>query len=392
MPFARNMCLVLLLLSAWDLRAQPPVGAPSLAERVLVVFNSKVKDSRKVADHYAAMRKIPTGNLCAIRLSDYEPYDGTESVPWDEFDARVKKPIRKCLDAVGRKKILYVVFTFGTPFRITSTPNKWGVSVDQFVADIWDETGQPNRSSNPYFAMSQSREGQYQPFVSLEEYRVRSDAKTIYSVWRLDGANAALARNLVDLALAAERSGLKGQACFDRRFGANMNAIHDSRHGSGDWDLYRAAQFAREAGLPVLEDSHDAEFGTSPAPRRCDHAILYAGWYSLDHYNDAFSWSPGAVGIHLDSASAANPRDGTNWSANAIRKGITVTVGAITEPDLFGLPHPDGFVRNLLDGANVGDAFLRNTAWLKWMILQIGDPLYRPFAAARGAQASAAER
>jgi hypothetical protein len=30
-------------------------------------------------------------------------------------------------------------------------------------------------------------------------------------------------------------------------------------------------------------------------------------------------------------------------------------------------------------GANAGDAFLRGTQWLKWAILNIGDPLYRPF-------------
>ena len=42
-------------------------------------------------------------------------------------------------------------------------------------------------------------------------------------------------------------------------------------------------------------------------------------------------------------------------------------------------PHPDGVVRNLLEGANVGDAFLRNTNWVRWMIVNRGDPLYRPF-------------
>jgi hypothetical protein len=64
-------------------------------------------------------------------------------------------------------------------------------------------------------------------------------------------------------------------------------------------------------------------------------------------------------------------------------KGITVTAGAVEEPFLQGLPRPDGIFYNLLVGANVGDAFLRNTLWLKWMIINIGDPLYRPFAKKR---------
>ena len=176
----------------------------------------------------------------------------------------------------------------------------------------------------------------------------------------------------------AEAQAPTGLACFDRRFG-DLAAVEDKGYGSGDWQLYRAAQFARRAGFVVIEDAHEAEFGTPPAPARCDDALLYAGWYSLNNYNDVFSWRPGAIGIHLDSASAANPRAGSNWSANAIVKGITVTAGAVEEPFLQGLPRPDGIIYDLLVGANVGDAFLRNTLWLKWMIINIGDPLYRPF-------------
>src|SRR5581483_6553048 len=112
---------------------------------------------------------------------------------------------------------------------------------------------------------------------------------------------------------------------------------------------------------------------------RCDGAAFYAGWYTLNHYNDVFTWNPGAIGIHLDSESLLNPRSGTNWGANAVLKGITITSGAVNEPFLDNLPHPDQMLLYLLHGANVGDALLRSTRLLKWMILNIGDPLYRPF-------------
>src|SRR6185312_15598839 len=157
-----------------------------------------------------------------------------------------------------------------------------------------------------------------------------------------------------------------------------LNTIQDSSYGAGDWDLHRAADFARKAGFKVLEDANGEEFGTPPAPN-CPNAALYAGWYSLNNYNDAFTWNTGAIGIHLDSASAYNPRTGTNWVANAVKRGITVTTGAMAEPMLNGLVHPSGTFRDLFQGANVGDAFLRNTNFLKWVILYIGDPLYRPF-------------
>ena len=131
----------------------------------------------------------------------------------------------------------------------------------------------------------------------------------------------------------------------------------------------------------MTQDFNTVEFGTSPAPLRCDNAALYAGGYSLNHYNDAFTWNPGAIGFHIDSASAYDPRGGTNWSANALIHGITVTSGAVSEPSQLGLPHPDGVFRNLFEGANAGDAFMRNTMWLKWTIMNMGDPLYRPFPA-----------
>ncbi len=364
---------------------------PPLHERVLVVYNANVKDSEKVADAYIAARAIPRNHKCALRLTWHEPYDGTVSVTVRDWERKVRDPIRKCLEAAGRGRILYIVLTYGTPYKLSNARLRHGISIDQRLADIWEEAaGDARRAANPYFVHSLSASGQYAPFMSLADYRRHPGAKTIYSVWRLDAPSPALALGLIQKAAEAEKKGVNGQGCFDRRFGP-IKSVQDSRYGAGDWDIYRAAQMVRGAGIPVLEDSHDKEFGTAPAPARCDNAILYAGWYSLDHYNDAFSWSPGAIGIHLDSASAADPRGGRNWSANAVKQGITITAGAITEPDLFGLPHPDGVFRNLLEGANVGDAFLRNTLWVRWMILYIGDPLYRPFPGGRLGKLSSLE-
>src|SRR5439155_9254431 len=187
----------------------------------------------------------------------------------------------------------------------------------------------------------------------------------IFSVWRLDAATAALAKGLVDTALLAESAGLSGQVCADRVF---VTAYDYGATGGGEWDVRQAASLARLAGLPVTEDANSVEFGTSPAPLRCDNAALYSGRYSANHYNDAFGWNPGAIGFHLESASCYDPRGGTNWSANALIHGITVTSGTVAEP-YTGLPHADGVFRNLFEGANVADAFLRNTAWLKWTII-----------------------
>ncbi len=60
-------------------------------------------------------------------------------------------------------------------------------------------------------------------------------------------------------------------------------------------------------------------------------------------------------------------------------KGITITSGAVNEPYLDNLLHPDQAFLYLFEGATAGDALLRSTRLLKWMIINMGDPLYRPF-------------
>src|SRR5205823_4199231 len=232
---------------------------------------------------------------CKIKVSS------TDAVDQAEFESAVKAPIRKCLEAVGKEKILYIVFSYQTPFALMVSGQTY--SLDQFVADIWDEY-LPFRAAGesevqPYFGFAQSEGNVYQRFVALSAYRAQPGARQICSVWRLDAATATLAKGLVDKALLAEAHGLSGKGCFDLN-GAPIGTVADYAYGAGDWDIYQAEQFARKAGFPIEEDTHDEEFGTPPATRRCDGAALYTGWYSLNHYNDAFTWNPGAIGIHLD--------------------------------------------------------------------------------------------
>jgi len=351
-----------------------PLGKKPENERVLVVYNASAPNSRSVAEYYMKQRGIPNAHKCKVSASP------DDFIGQDDFESRLKKPIRKCLELAGKQQILYIVMSYHTPFALTVHDHIY--AVDQFLADIWDEYS-PTRPGNeapphPYFGGAQSQGNAYAPFVPLGVYREQAHSLNIYSVWRLDAANDRLAKGLVEKAKFAEDHGISGKGCFDLQFGG-VEALPDSGLAAGDWDIHKAAEFARRAGFAVTEDDHNAEFGTPPAPLRCDDAVLYAGWYNLNHYNDAFTWAPGAIGVHLDSASAVDPRGGANWSANAVLKGITVTSGAVSEPYLTGLPHPDQLFLYLFQGANVGDAMLRSTQWLKWTILNIGDPLYRPF-------------
>lgn len=372
--------------------ALPPSSGP-LAARVLVVYNAGLRDSPSVAKDYAKLRSVPERNLCPIT----PPNDTALDIA--EFEKTVKQPVRACLEKAGAREILYIVLSYRTPFRVIEPDGKVNLALDSLLSDVWDEVvPQPfperNLSVHPYFALDHSKANRYEAFLPLSEFRARDNAPRLYSVWRLDAPTETLAAGLVRKALTAERAGgPKGRGCFDRNSGP-LNDAEDRGYPAGEWDIERAAGFARAAGWEVTLDENKEEFGTPPAPARCEDAVFYAGWYSLNNYNDAFSWANGAIGIHLDSLSALHPRSGKNWAANALAHGIAVTSGAIDEPYLNALPHPDGILRNLMQGANVGDAFLRNTMSVKWRIIHLGDPLYRPFQHGLGgwAQGGAAEK
>lgn len=352
-------------------------GADALNNRVLVVYARNSGDSESVAKHYAAMRHIPPDHLCPIRLRD----PSAPRLNAEEYEKDVKNPVAACLSKAGKEKILYIVLAYVRPYRL-DPGGLHNYSLDSFLSDVWDyyttKIFDPvPRFVQPYYADNRSKEDVYLPFVSLANFRSHPEAEIIYSVWRLDGPTVEIARSLVDKAMKAESAhGPRGQACIDEQEDPRPSPYQGAR--MGDWDLYRAARILRAAGFSVSEDNYHTEFGTAPSGT-CHGAALYSGWYKYNNYNDAFTWNEGAIGFHLDSASVLDPRGGKNWSYNALQRGITVTSGAMDEPYLAGLPRPDGVFHDLLAGANVGDAFLRNTRFLKWMIVNIGDPLYTPF-------------
>lgn len=365
------------------------LSAQSLAPRVLVIYNThaaSVAESQDVAVDYQTKRGIPGANLCGVSFPD------NEQVTLTEWTSTYRPALRACLDSVGRSNILYVVMSYKTPFRLVDGTKI--ASLDSYIADIWDAYSSTNfpsfyRGNHRYYADAQTLGNRYPPFQTFAAFRAQPRATLIYSVWRLDAASVALAKGLVTKALAAEAAGgvdaaPAGTVYVDRRFGdALLNNTADFSYYSGDHELNRMAEFAAAAGLTVVKDTNDAEIGVAPAPLTAPNAMLFCGWYQLLNYNNVFGWKSGAVGWHLDSGSATHPRTGPSWSAQALLNGITVTSGAITEPGLSGLAHADVVTLHLLAGGNVGDAFLRGTPGLKWMILNMGDPLYVPFPGGR---------
>src|SRR5580704_14282728 len=188
----RIVRLILFALAAWIVGAPPASAQNPLASRVLVVFDPSSSDSLNVANHYLAARGIPSGNLCAIT-----PPETATVLPWSTYVSAVQTPIQNCLNTLGANQILYIVFSYVRPFSLIAQNGKV-YAMDSYVADIWNQYATTDAfpypsQAHPYFAVNQSQGNSYEALLSFADYRAQAGSLQIYSVWRLDGATAALA-------------------------------------------------------------------------------------------------------------------------------------------------------------------------------------------------------
>jgi uncharacterized protein (TIGR03790 family) len=204
--------------------------------------------------------------------------------------------------------------------------------------------------------------------------RVR--ARTLM-VGRLDGPTPAIARRLVDDALAVEHSGLKGIFYIDARGltgqGGPGSYVWFDRH------LVHLAEVVRKrSAMKVVLDRRPALF----PPGSCPNAALYCGWHSAGKYVPAFKWNQGAVGYQVASYEAATLKKpgSTVWCKRMLEEGVAATLGPVTEPYLSSFPLPDQFFPLLMTGKfTLLQVYFLTVPQISWMQILIGDPLYNPF-------------
>jgi uncharacterized protein (TIGR03790 family) len=203
-------------------------------------------------------------------------------------------------------------------------------------------------------------------------------------VSRLDAPTIALAKGLVDAAVKVEKEGLKGKAYFDARGLAKLDQQQQVAPGSyEDYDralLITAQGMKQQTDIEVVVDDKPGLFQAG----QCPEAALYCGWYSLGKYVDAFDWSPGAVGYHLASSEAATLHDANSqvWCKRMLEDGVAATIGPVYEPYLFAFPRPEEFFALLLRGElTLVECYYRTQPLNSWMMVLVGDPLYRPYKA-----------
>ncbi len=368
------LCLLTPLLSA----------APISPERVVVLYNSAIAESKELAEYYAKAREIPQANLIGLKLPN------KDEISRADYDTSLRDPLRQALITQGfwkmgknaqgfslpiRSKVSTLVCMRGVPFKIKRSPVTQ-TSTQQLPAHFAKATEASVDSelalsgvygiltvgplNNPYFKKNQS--------IS------KAEIAHMMLVGRIDGPSYPICKQMIDDAIATEQQGLWGMCYLDK-------ALKGSRYKTGDQWLDHIARRNDAAGIPTVVDANKQTFTTNYPMH---DAALYFGWYTKHKngplLNPAFKFRRGAVAVHLHSFSASKLRDSKkNWTGAILAHGATATLGNVYEPYLQLTHHLDIFHDSLLKGHTLVEAAYMAIPYLSWQNVVLGDPLYRPF-------------
>jgi uncharacterized protein (TIGR03790 family) len=372
------------------------LGAGELGSSVIVIFNTREPESKRVAEHYAQKRQVPTNQIFGFELPQ------TESMTRSEYVDGLQKPLLKTLEAkgifklaahsasnsggpplVGRRvvesSIRYAVLCYGVPTKILRDTTLVEPSADRLPAELRrnEASVDSQLACLPVSDMNVPWAGPItSPFYAMTNAALFQPSNGILMVSRLDGPTAEIARRLVDKAMEAEENGLWGRAYFDAR------GISNGGYKVGDDMMRGASNATRQAGYEIIMDDKPETF---PASFPMSQIAFYAGWYdgnvSGPFTRPEVEFMPGAFAYHLHSFSAQKIRTTTeNWVGPLLNKGATATMGCVDEPYLSATPDMAVFFsRFMYFGFSFGEAAWAAQNSLSWQNIAIGDPLYRPF-------------
>jgi len=374
----------------------PSFGA-NQGDEVVVVYNTRVPESKEIAQYYAAKRQVPTNQVFGFDLPTGE--DMTRR----EYEILLQLPLanairtnklwhfetqlipatnhqpEKLVWKIDGSKIRYAALCYGVPVRITADPNYPEEGSDKLRPEMRrnEAAVDSELSLLPLINEKVPLNGPVRnPMYGTTNEAVLHPTSGILLVTRLDGPTAAIAHGLVDKALQGETDGLWGRMYFDLR------NITDPAYKTGDEWIRNASEVCRHLGFETVVDENP---GTFPPGFPMSQIAMYIGWYDANasgpFAQPVVEFMPGAFAYHLHSYSAHPFRSTTQaWVGPLLAKGATATMGCVEEPYLAGTPDMTIFTaRFVYSGMSFGEAAYACQAALSWQTTVVGDPLYRPF-------------
>ena len=376
-------------------RAAAPTTNPG--DQAVVIYNTRVPESKDIAQHYAEVRRVPAGQVLGLPLST------NEEISRVEFRDSLQKPLAKELEKKRlwhidsrlvpassnraarvewrpiQAKIRYAVLCYGVPLRIAEDPMLKEDGLDKVRPELRRNVAAVDSELAllPLIEQGYPLHGPFNNWTyGVTNTIMLNPTNSLLMVARLDGPSPAIARSLVDKALQGEADGLWGRAYFDLR-----NTSEPGLKIGDEW-IRGAAEICRHLGFETIVDENP---GTFPASFPMSQIALYIGWYSQDA-DGPFTlpnveFMPGAFAYHLFSFSASTLRSTTrNWVGPFLAKGATASMGTVDEPYIGGTPDMAAFVsRFIYYGFTLGEAAYASQPVLSWQTTVVGDPLYRPF-------------
>jgi uncharacterized protein (TIGR03790 family) len=378
--------------------ALAPLFVRAGGDEVVVIYNSRVPESKTVAKHYAQVRQVPEKQIYGFALTTNEEVSRTE------FHNSLQLPLAKKLEADGlwkfgpfiisatngqpehllsrviASKIRYAVLCYGVPLKIREDSDISEPVAQKMLPELRRNEAAVDSELAwlPFLRMGVPLSGPLPNWT----YGVTNTAwlnptNGILIVARLDGPTAEIANALVDKAVQAEHEGLWGRAYFD----AQGIPKTDTNFFLGDQWMLGAAEISRELGFETTVDDQPATFS---ADFPMSQIAIYCGWHD-EHVSGPFTlpqveFMPGAFAYHLFSYSAMTLRSPTeDWCGALLAKGATCTLGFVNEPYLALTPNVAFFMRAFGSGYTFGETSYAAQPVLSWQTTVIGDPLYRPF-------------
>ena len=386
-------------------------------DEILIIANSEIPASVRIAQYYCSKRKVPEENLIKLPLDSILE----TTISREDYNTKLVEPLRDRLTSekfIGKIKCLLTIY--GVPIVVEGRGQLEGregelqrlrelisqeekeieklgddennadkkdlhntkiaqlkLQIDQILgketsASVDSELSMVLFRNYELYRWQPNRLHSNLNILDTEEELLTLGLGTLM-VSRLDGPGEKIVKGIIDKALSAEKSGLKGTAYFDSR-----GIIDESQYGQYDQSLRDLAILTGyRHQLPVKEEQTSKLFSSGS----CPDTAVYCGWYSLREYVDAFDFVDGAIGFHIASFEAVGLRDSNSktWCPAMLADGITATLGAVAEPYLHSFPKPRDFFTELYEGRCLVEAYYHTKPFNSWQLLLIGDPLYRPF-------------
>jgi uncharacterized protein (TIGR03790 family) len=366
-------------------------------EEVVVIYNSRMPESKSLAEYYAAKRAVPANQVIGLSLPT------GDNMTRAEFRDDLQRPLARALESrklwemgdvqtpatngaaalterkVVRSSIRYAALCYGVPLRILKDPNLKEVGAEKLRPEMQRNEAAVD-SELAFLPLIEEKLPLFgplkNPLFGATNAALIHPTNGVLMVTRLDGPSPEIARGLVDKALLAEADGLWGRTYFDLR-----GTTDPSLKQGDDW-IRNASAICHQLGFETVVDENA---GTFPESFPMSQIAIYIGWYT-ENVNGPFvrtnvEFMPGAFAYHLHSFSAANLRSPKlNWTGPLLAKGATITMGCVDEPYLGGTPDVGVFTGRLMYyGFSFGEAACASQAVLSWQATVVGDPLYRPF-------------